>query len=148
MASVELAAEQRALEQAREAAADKLAELQTIELMAADELSQEYMEAVIRGAVEKLSRELTVFGRIDDEHIWRVGLYGVQKDYSPIVIDWRAPFAQAFYQARFDDPKGLARRVSYVGAIEELFIEDFATGEVSGSSPLLAELSRVRAARR
>ncbi len=144
MATVELADERRALEDARQAAADKLASLQTIELMAADELSQEYMEAVVRGAVEKLSRELTVFGRIDDEEIWRVGIYGVQKDHTPIVIDWRAPFAQAFYQAHFDDPQGLDRRVSYVGAIDELFIEEFLSGEVSGSSPLMAELSRSR----
>jgi len=144
MATVELAAEQRALEEARQAASDKLAELQTIELMAADELSQEYMEAVVRGAVEKLSRELTVFGRIDDEEVWRVGIYGVQKDHTPIVIDWRAPFSAAFYQAGFDDPQGLARRVSYVGAIDELFVEEFTTGEVSGSSPLMAELSRSR----
>ena len=144
MASVELADEQRALEDARQAAADKLASLQTIELMAADELSQEYMEAVVRGAVEKLSRELTVFGRIDDDEVWRVGIYGVQKDHVPIVIDWRAPFAKAFYQARFEEPHGLERRVSYVGSIDELFIEEFSTGQVSGSSPLMAELSRSR----
>jgi len=144
MASVELAAEQRALDDARQAAADKLASLQTIELMAADEVSQDYMEAVIRGAVEKLSRELTVFGRIDDEEVWRVGIYGVQKDPTPVVIDWRAPFARAFYQAGFDDPQGLARRVSYVGAIDELFVEEFTSGQVTGSSPLMAELSRSR----
>jgi DNA helicase IV len=144
MAPVDLASEQRALDDAREAASDKLASLQTIELMAADEISQQYMEAVVRGAVEKLSRELTVFGRIDDEEIWRVGLYGVQKDHTPVVIDWRAPFAQAFYQAGFEDPRGLARRVSYVGAIDELFVEEFASGEVTGSSPLMAELSRSR----
>jgi len=144
VATVELEEEQRALDDARQAAADKLASLQTIELMAADELSQEYMEAVVRGAVEKLSRELTVFGRIDDDEIWRVGIYGVQKDHTPIVIDWRAPFAQAFYQAAFDDPHGLERRVSYVGAIDELFVEEFTNGQVSGSSPLMAELARSR----
>jgi len=144
MASVELADEQRALDDARQAAADKLASLQTIELMAADDVSQEYMEAVVRGAVEKLSRELTVFGRIDDEEVWRVGLYGVQKDHTPVVIDWRAPFAQSFYQAGFDDPQGLQRRVSYVGSIDELFIEEFTNGQVTGSSPLMAELSRSR----
>lgn len=144
MATVDLAAEKLALDEARQAAADKLAELQTIELMAADKLSQEYMEAVVRGAVEKLSRELTVFGRIDDADVWRVGLYGVQKDHTPVVIDWRAPFAQAFYQAHFDDPLGLDRRVSYVGAIDELFVEEFTSGEVSGSSPLMTELGRSR----
>ena len=127
MAAVELADEQRALEAARAAAADKLIELQSKKLIAADELSEEYMQAVVRGAVEKLQNELTVFGRIDDDEIWRVGLYGVEQRGRQIVIDWRAPFAQAFYRARFDDPLGLDRRVSYVGSIDELFVEEFAT---------------------
>jgi hypothetical protein len=61
-----------------------------------------------------------------------------------LVIDWRAPFAARFYQARFDDPLGLERRVTYVGSIVDLFVEDFASGEVSGTSPLLGELSRSR----
>ena len=62
------------------------------------------------------------------------------------MVDWRARFAEGFYQAGFDDPHGLVRRVSYVGCIDDLMIEEFVTGEVSGSSPLMAELSRSRGA--
>ena len=83
MAAVELVDEQRALDHARAAAADKLIELRSKKLVAADELSEEYMQAVIRGAVEKLQNELTVFGRIDDDEIWRVGLYGCLLYTSP-----------------------------------------------------------------
>jgi DNA helicase IV len=60
------------------------------------------------------------------------------------VIDWRATFAESFYQASLDDHRGLARRVSYVGHIDDLLVEDFESGTVSGSSPLMAELSRSR----
>ena len=94
--------------------------------------------------IEKLQHELVVFGRIDDDQPWRVGLYGIDRNGEQLVIDWRAPFAGRFYQARFDEPLGLERRVTYVGSIVDLFVEDFATGEVSGTSPLLGELSRSR----
>lgn len=144
MAHVDLDDERAALEEARQAAADKLVELRSLKLVAADALSEEYMHAVVRGAMEKLQNELTVFGRIDDDQPWRVGLYGVERRGNQLVIDWRAPFAQAFYRARFEEPMGLARRVSYVGAIDELFVEEFTTNEVSGSSPLMVELSAGR----
>jgi hypothetical protein len=85
-----------------------------------------------------------VFGRIDDDQPWRVGLYGIDRNGEQLVIDWRAPFAGRFYQARFDEPLELERRVTYVGSIVDLFVEDFASGEVSGTSPLLGELSRSR----
>ncbi len=144
MVAVDLDEERAALELARAAAADKLIELRSRKLVAADELSEEYMQAVVRGAIEKLQNELTVFGRIDDDEPWRVGLYGVEQRGNQLVIDWRAPFAQGFYRARFEDPMGLTRRVSYVGAIDELFIEEFTTQQVTGSSPLMAELDRGR----
>ena len=46
-----------------------------------------------------------VFGRIDQEadagngsyYIGRVGVWGV--DQEPVVVDWRAPVAEAFYRA-------------------------------------------------
>lgn len=144
MARVELTEELRALDQAREAAADKVAALQSMSFSGADALSDEYMRSVVARAMEKLQSELTVFGRIDDSETWRVGLYGVERGGNQLVIDWRAPFAQAFYQANFDDPRGLERRVSYVGAIDELFTEEFTTRQVTGSSPLMTELSRSR----
>ena len=48
-----------------------------------------------------------MFGRIDDDQPWRVGLYGIDQDGDQLVIDWRAPFAGGFYQARLDEPMGL-----------------------------------------
>ncbi len=141
---VDLAVEQAALRRALEAVQAKLQRLAGISGGGADALADEYIDAVVRGTVEKLQHELVVFGRIDDDHAWRVGLYGIDRNGEQLVIDWRAPFAGKFYQARFDDPLDLQRRVTYVGSIVDLFIEDFASGEVSGTSPLLGELSRSR----
>ncbi len=142
--SVDLDGERAALERARSAVQTKLTALAGISGGGADALADEYIDAVVRGAVEKLQQELVVFGRIDDDQPWRVGLYGIDQDGDQLVIDWRAPFAGGFYQARVDEPMGLDRRVTYVGSITDLFIEDFASGEISGSSPLLGELSRSR----
>jgi DNA helicase IV len=143
-APVDLARERAALARARDAVDAKLERLAGLTIEGADALSEEYISAVVRGAVDQLQHELVVFGRIDDEHVWRVGIYGIDSGGEQLVIDWRAPFAESFYQATFDDRRGLARRVSYVGHIDDLLIEDFATGAVSGSSPLMAELSRSR----
>ncbi len=143
-APVDLATERRALERARAAVDVKLDALAGISGGGADALADEYIDAVVRGTIHKLQQDLVVFGRIDDDQPWRVGLYGIDRDGEQLVIDWRAPFAGGFYRARFDEPMGLDRRVTYVGAITDLFVEEFATGEVHGSSPLLGELSRSR----
>lgn len=142
--AVDLAVERVELARARAAVQTKLATLAGISGGGADELADEYIDAVVRGAVEKLQQELVVFGRIDDDRPWRVGLYGIDLDGDQLVIDWRSRFARGFYQARLDDPMGLERRVTYVGCITDLFVEDFVRGEVTGSSPLMAELSRSR----
>ncbi|WCO65002.1 AAA family ATPase [Iamia majanohamensis] len=141
---VDLEVERSALARARAAVRTKLDALAGISGGGADALADEYIDAVVRGAVETLQQELVVFGRIDDDRPWRVGLYGIDEDGDQLVVDWRSRFAGGFYQARFDDPMGLARRVTYVGAIADLFVEDFARGEVTGSSPLMAELARSR----
>lgn len=142
--AVDLANEQAALARALEAVEAKLERLAGISGGGADALADEYIDAVVRGTVDQLQHELVVFGRIDDDETWRVGLYGIDRDGAQLVVDWRAPFAGKFYQARFDDPQELERRVTYVGSIVDLFVEDFASGEVSGTSPLLGELSRSR----
>ncbi|MFW2380717.1 MAG: hypothetical protein ACN4GZ_03085 [Acidimicrobiales bacterium] len=142
----DLETERAALEQARTAVHAKLRTLAGITGGAADSLAQDYIDAVVSGAVEKLQQELVVFGRIDDADTWRIGLYGIDQDGDQLVVDWRAPFAQAFYQARFEEPRGLDRRVTYVGSIDDLFVEEFTTGEVHGSSPLMRELNRSRGA--
>jgi hypothetical protein len=141
---VDLAGERAALRRALAAVDAKLERLGQLSVEGADALSEEYISAVVRGAVDQLQHELVVFGRIDDEHVWRIGLYGIDAAGEQLVVDWRAPFSEGFYQAGFGDPRGLARRVSYVGHIDDLLVEDFVTGTVAGSSPLMAELSRSR----
>ena len=141
---VDLQTERAALERARRAVDAKLDRLAGIRGGGADALADEYIDAVVAGTIERLQQELVVFGRIDDDQPWRVGLYGIDSGGEQLVIDWRARFAEAFYQAGFDDPRGLERRVSYVGSIDDLLVEEFTTGEVSGSSPLMTELSRSR----
>lgn len=142
--AVDLDSERAALARSRAAVDDKLERLAGISGGGADELADEYIDAVVRGTVEKLQQELVVFGRIDDDHVWRVGLYGIDEGGEQLVVDWRAPFAGGFYQARLDEPMGLDRRVTYVGSITDLFVEDFRNGEISGTSPLLGELARSR----
>ncbi|MGI8709663.1 MAG: AAA family ATPase [Acidimicrobiales bacterium] len=142
--TVDLDAERHALARARAAVGRKLDVLGAISGGGADALADEYIDAVVAGTVEKLQHELVVFGRIDDDQPWRVGLYGIDDGGDQLVIDWRAPFAGGFYRARFDDDLGLERRVTYVGSITDLFVEDFASGEIIGTSPLLGELARSR----
>src|SRR5262249_10310996 len=54
-----------------------------------------------------------VFGRIDEqsgEH-WYIGRRHVETDRGdPLVVEWRAPVAEPFYQARPGDARGLTRR--------------------------------------
>ncbi|MEM8906119.1 MAG: AAA family ATPase [Actinomycetota bacterium] len=146
MGPVTLDAELAALARAREAVADKLERVERLVGTdgGADAVSQEYVDAIIGDTIELLQRDLVVFGRVDDDRTWRIGLYGIDSDGDQLVVDWRAPFATGFYQATVDDDHGLRRRVSYVGSIDDLLVEDLVTGEASGSSPLLAELSRTK----
>ena len=75
-ALIDLEGELAALERARRAVEDKLAKLAGIAGGGADAVADEYIDAVVAGTIDKLQHELVVFGRIDDEHAWRVGLYG------------------------------------------------------------------------
>jgi DNA helicase IV len=55
------------------------------------------------------------FGRLDslcDEHsyIGRIGLLDEQNDYEPVLVDWRAPAARAFYVATGAHPENIRRR--------------------------------------
>ncbi|WP_018601128.1 RNA polymerase recycling motor ATPase HelR [Mycobacterium sp. 155] len=55
------------------------------------------------------------FGRLqtlDDEHLYigRLGLLDSQNDYEPLLLDWRAPLARAFYVATAASPEGMLRR--------------------------------------
>ena len=106
-----------------------------------------------------------VFGRIDQEaeaggdrfYIGRVGVWNVDQD--PVVVDWRAPVAEAFYRATGPVPMGLERRrhlVSrgrvVVGIEDELFgdPERFRDGDgnrLKGEGALIAALETARTGR-
>jgi DNA helicase IV len=141
---IDLETERAHLERARGATTSTIERLERVAGAKAghEAVTNEWIEAVLTQDLTRLRQELVVFGRIDDDRPWRIGLYGVDDGGEQIVVDWRAPFAGRFYQANFDDPLDLQQRVTYIGSIDDLFVEDFASGEVHGSSPLLAELSK------
>lgn len=97
-----------------------------------------------------------VFGRLDREdgtvhHIGRMGLRTDQQE--PIVVDWRAPAAAAFYRATAADPQGVVRRrtistrrSTVIGVDDELLDADgpLEGSVVVGDGAFLAAVSRER----
>ena len=103
-----------------------------------------------------------VFGRIDQEadagngsyYIGRVGVWGI--DQEPVVVDWRAPVAEAFYRATGPMPLGLQRRRHFVsrgrsllGMEDELFgdldrFQDDDGSRLKGEGALIAALETAR----
>jgi hypothetical protein len=92
------------------------------------------MEAAIwERSLENAYNEL-VFGRLDlkpevpgqELETYRIGRLGVRtEELEPLVVDWRAPAAAAFYQAAPEDPRGVVRRrVLHCRADKVLDIED------------------------
>lgn len=95
-----------------------------------------------------------VFGRLDlrrgeSFHVGRLGVRG--ENAEPLVIDWRAPAAAAFYQATPADPRGVVRRRTIsssgerVTRIEDELLDPSAAPEgmpVVGDGALLASLTR------
>ena len=107
----------------------------------------------------ELGRESLVFGRTDHAggEIFHIGRLAVSDaDQEPLVVDWRAPVAEAFYRATGRDPMGLARRRHFATRGRRIVgIEDevFALGEgaddtgLAGPGALLAALERSRSGR-
>ena len=95
-----------------------------------------------------------VFGRLDlrDASVLHIGRLGVRGDRAePLVIDWRAPAAAAFYQATATEPRGVVRRrmISSTGErvtrIEDDLLDPGAAPpgmRVVGDGALLATLAR------
>ena len=55
------------------------------------------------------------FGRLDAlsgerSYIGRIGLFDEKNDYEPVLLDWRAPAARAFYVATAATPENMRRR--------------------------------------
>lgn len=101
-----------------------------------------------------------VFGRIDerDGDAWHIGRLGISDErYEPLVVDWRAPIAAAFYRATPLEPMGLRRRRhvhmrqrEVVGLDDELLdVEAARDGDVPlvGEAALLAAVARPRGER-
>ena len=107
-----------------------------------------------------------VFGRIDQDegsdgesgdrfYIGRVGVWDEEQE--PVVVDWRAPIAEAFYRATGRMPMGLERRRHFVSRGRELVaIEDELFGDVErfrepgglrGQGALIAALETARTGR-
>ncbi|MFW5473588.1 HelD family protein [Knoellia sp. CPCC 206450] len=120
-----------------------------------------YAAAKRRSAIEKQYEGL-VFGRLDlgsvdtpasERDVRHIGRLGVRDDdYEPLVIDWRAPAASAFYRATPVDPMGVLRRrvlrckgATVVGVEDDLMVpeapEDIV---VVGDGALIAALTRSR----
>jgi hypothetical protein len=96
-----------------------------------------------------------VFGRLDfdDGQTYHIGRLGLRDDdREPLLIDWRAPAAAAFYRATPGEPLGVVRRrviicrgSTVVDLDDDLLAPDEADGlRVLGEGALLAALRRSR----
>ncbi len=55
-------------------------------------------------------------------------------DHEPLIVDWRAPVAEAFYRATGRDPQGLVRRRYFISRGRELLgLEDEFFGDAAGT---------------
>ena len=95
-----------------------------------------------------------VFGRLDfdDGETYHIGRLGVRDGREPLLIDWRAPAAAAFYRATSQDPLGVVRRRVIICRgpkvvdldDDVLSPEDAGDLQVLGEGALLAALRRSR----
>jgi DNA helicase IV len=134
-------------------------------VVAGDPYAEEAIHQMFLSRLADLSEESALcFGRIDrtDGDLFYIGRRHVHdQNLDPVVIDWRAPMAEAFYQASLDDPWELERRRSFITEGRQLLdIQDevFAaphearSAEAAGplvraGDALLAELGRERTGR-
>ncbi|WP_204343295.1 HelD family protein [Micromonospora terminaliae] len=103
------------------------------------------------------------FGRLDGDddscrYIGRIGIFDTSGDYDPLLIDWRAPAARAFYLATAANPQGVRRRRhlrtrerKVTGLNDEVLdiaaASPTAHEEVTGEASLLAALNAGRTGR-
>ncbi len=108
-----------------------------------------------------LAGEGLVFGRLDldDGEVHHVGRLGLRtEDQEPIVVDWRAPAAAAFYRATAREPMGVVRRRTIttrgttVRGLEDELLDADGAGHLAGTTVVgdgafLAAVSRERGPR-
>ncbi|HSO65029.1 MAG TPA: UvrD-helicase domain-containing protein [Ornithinibacter sp.] len=120
-----------------------------------------YAAARRRSTIEKQYEGL-VFGRLDlgteqstadEREVRYIGRLGVRDDdFEPLVVDWRAPAASAFYRATPVDPMGVVRRrvlrckgATVIGAEDDLMVPEAPDDiVVLGDGALIAALTRSR----
>ncbi len=119
------------------------------------------LAAAARRSDLDLAGDGLVFGRLDsgDGTVHHVGRLGLRtEDQDPIVVDWRAPAAAAFYRATAADPQGVVRRRTIttrgttVRGLEDELLDTAGAERLSGSTVVgdgafLAAVSRERGPR-
>jgi DNA helicase IV len=156
----ELQSEQQHLDHAHASLSAMRQRAETLlrELREAGQPDLDYQAALIhRVAVLAESSRPLLFGRIDEElgHAWHIGRRHVEDTQGdPVVIDWRAPVAMPFYQARMENSLGLRRRRQVmvdrqrvIAVADDLFSRsagDMSGTRLRGGDALLAELERAR----
>lgn len=119
------------------------------------------LAAAARRADLDLAGEGLVFGRLDmvDGSTHHIGRRGLRNDeQEPIVVDWRAPAASAFYWATAQHPQGVVRRRTIttdgrtVRSVEDELLdpeaaEHLTDSTVIGDGAFLAAISRERGPR-
>ncbi len=109
------------------------------------------------GAAPKSPADPAAAPNLETRHIGRLGLR--DRNYEPLVIDWRAPGAAPFYQATAEQPQGVVRRrvIQCRGAtvldIEDDLLDVDADADggsavaIVGDGALLATLARAKTER-
>jgi DNA helicase IV len=122
---------------------------------AADAITKDYIEVTVAEALDDLRGPGAgdFFGRIDtDGDRWYVGRRHIEDDaHDPVVVDWRAPIAAAFYRATAVDSLGVKFRRRFTlddGEIVAYLDEDLDDPDVGGAAgipdPVLAEIGAER----
>ncbi|WP_308167573.1 HelD family protein [Catellatospora tritici] len=94
-----------------------------------------------------------VFGRLDfdDGEAFRIGRLGLRDDdLEPLLVDWRAPAASAFYRATSGEPLGVVRRRVIICRGPEVvdLDDDVLTPDAAGDLRVLGEGALLAALRR
>jgi hypothetical protein len=150
-----LTAERTYLDSARAELARMRERTLALEVHGGDALSSEYLAATLWRRAHSLVDDPSTslfFGRTDhdDGERWYVGRRHVADVHGdPVVIDWRADVARAFYRASHSEPLGVVRRRRFglesgqITAYEDEHLQNAA--EQEGRSAILArEIERPR----
>ncbi|HEY7485446.1 MAG TPA: UvrD-helicase domain-containing protein [Streptosporangiaceae bacterium] len=112
-------------------------------------------QAALRAQALDIADDGLVFGRLDmtGGEVRYIGRIGVRtRDHDSLVIDWRAPAAEAFYQATPEDPREVVRRrVLHAKGHQVVDLEDDLLDPsavdgltIVGDGAFLASLARTR----